>query len=179
MGQKLPKAKDIKKGLFACGECGAKIPFDPAKSLRVGKCPKCGEQVLYPKIVSGLFLYSPLGSGGMGSVYKAVDLSGKKEYAVKLLSRNSKGDKDLINTLMREGEAGVSFGRHPNLIPVFAAGEDGEEYFIASEFVHGDRLDVLIERGHAGKQGGRDSLADTQCGSLYLQMRLSLSRPQA
>jgi serine/threonine-protein kinase len=101
--------------------------------------------VLIPLKVKNYWLYFPLGGGGMGSVYKAVSVTGEgKEYAVKVLPRAEKTNQDFIKAIMHEGKAGSTFGSHVNIIGIVEYGVDGDEHFLVTEFIDGDRLDLLV-----------------------------------
>ncbi|MEI6421847.1 MAG: serine/threonine-protein kinase, partial [Lentisphaerota bacterium] len=132
-------------GFVKCSACSAQIPLNSAAPLEVISCPGCPSQVLIPLKVKNYWLYSPLGGGGMGSVYKAVSVTGEgKEYALKVLPRAEKANQDFIKAIMHEGKAGSTFGSHVNIIGIVEYGVDGDEHFLVTEFIDGDRLDLLV-----------------------------------
>lgn len=148
MDRNAPKLKDLEKGMLRCGRCGVSIPLEEESmtALELNKCPGCEYPVFHPLRVKDFWLYQPLGGGGMGSVYKAISTRDpRKVYAVKVLPRKSKFSTTLIKAILTEGETGMKLGRHRNLIEVVDYGQAGEEYFLASEFVSGQRLDVVVE----------------------------------
>ncbi len=148
MREKAPKYRDLEKGIVNCPGCGVDIPLDTGEPMEIGNCPKCKEQVFFPYKVKNYWLYKPLGGGGMGSVYKAVG-EDENHYAVKILPRKQKTNKLLIDNLLREGKAGKDIGKDKHVISIVDVGQAGDEYFMASEFIEGERLDVLIrESGH-------------------------------
>ena len=140
-----PEIKNLEDGLVKCSSCSAEIPLNSAAPLEVINCPHCSAQVLIPLKVKNYWLYFPLGGGGMGSVYKAVAGTAEgKEFAVKVLPRNEKANQDFIKALLREGEVGTSLGSHANIIGIVEYGVDGDEHFLVTEFIDGDRLDLLL-----------------------------------
>ena len=140
-----PEIKNLEDGFVKCSSCPAEIPLNSATPLEVINCPHCPGQVLIPLKVKNYWLYSPLGGGGMGSVYKAVSSAGEgREYAVKVLPRNEKANQDFIKALLHEGKVGTSFGSHANIIGIVEYGVDGDEHFLVTEFIDGDRLDLLL-----------------------------------
>ncbi len=140
-----PKIQNLEDGFVKCPSCSAEIPLKSATPLEVTNCPRCPNQVLIPFKIKSYWLYSPLGGGGMGSVYKAVSVAGgDKEYAVKVLPRKENKNPEFIKALLHEGKAGISFGIHPNIIGILECGVDGDEHFLVSEFIDGDRLDLLV-----------------------------------
>jgi len=78
----------------------------------------------------------PLGMGGMGVVYLALDPELDRKVAVKLLRRTSEGS---IERLRREGRALAALS-HPNVVAIHDVGEHAGALFIAMEFVDGTNL---------------------------------------
>ncbi|MBX3468962.1 MAG: serine/threonine protein kinase, partial [Planctomycetes bacterium] len=82
-----------------------------------------------------------LGRGGMGSVWRARDLSveGQREVALKLVAgASSPGDEGRLARFQREGEVTAAL-RHPGIVRVHAAGELDGLPFLAYELVEGGR----------------------------------------
>ena len=89
---------------------------------------------------------SPLGKGGMGEVYRALDSRLDREVAVKILPRALANDTNALARFEREAKA-VAALSHPNIITIFDIGsEDGVPY-IATELLEGESLRALISRG--------------------------------
>lgn len=89
-----------------------------------------------------------LGKGAQSVVYLAYDPKLQREVAIKTLHfAEQKGQQNEIQALIQESRT-VSKMRHPNLVPIFEAGEyDGDPYLVF-EYVEGQTLaDVLRERG--------------------------------
>lgn len=83
-----------------------------------------------------------VGSGGMGEVYRAYDSKLKREVALKLLRHAAASNEalgDASTRLMREAQAMARLS-HPNVLPVFDAGEHDGLTFIAMEFVEGQTI---------------------------------------
>lgn len=86
-----------------------------------------------------------LGSGGMGVVYSAYDDRLDRKVAVKVL-RPDTADDSSKDRLLREAQAMARLS-HPNVVAVHEVDEDGDEVFVAMEFVRGCALhDWIIER---------------------------------
>ena len=84
-------------------------------------------------------LVERLGAGGMGVVYVAFDPQLEREVALKLLKLSSAGDRTEIDRLLREANAMAKIS-HPNVVPVFDAGIDGDRPWVAMELVRGTTL---------------------------------------
>jgi eukaryotic-like serine/threonine-protein kinase len=88
-----------------------------------------------------------LGSGGMGQVYLARQLSLKRDVALKLLRDDLAKNDTALKRFQAEAEA-VARINHPNIVQVYAIGEHDGLRFMALEFVAGRNLrDFLSRKG--------------------------------
>ena len=133
------------EGCFQCLNCKAKLPYNPDHSLFVSSCSSCDFPVLTPEKIGDFLLFQPLGAGGMGSVYKAISFTSKRHYAVKIIPRDRLGDRICEQNIMSEGQIGEILESHPNIVSTVDYGIKDNEYFLATEFCDGERLDNLIE----------------------------------
>ena len=81
-------------------------------------------------------LIEVLGRGGMGVVYEAYDPSLDRKVAVKVLAV---GTHEARQRLLREAKA-LARLNHPNVVTIHEVGEDGDEVFVAMEYVDGGTL---------------------------------------
>jgi len=81
-----------------------------------------------------------LGRGGMGTVYRALQLSLDRPVAVKVLSRYLQDDED-ERTRFRNEARTVARLHHPNITHVYAAGSCGHHPYFAMELVEGESAD--------------------------------------
>jgi serine/threonine protein kinase len=96
-------------------------------------------------VIAGYRMEEVIGRGAMGVVYKATQLALDRPVAVKLISPRYAGDRRFRERFSRESRLAASV-EHPNVIPVYEAGEDGGLLFIAMRYVDGVDLGVLVER---------------------------------
>jgi tetratricopeptide (TPR) repeat protein len=89
-------------------------------------------------------IVAELGSGGMGTVYEAVDRAGRS-VALKLL-KDTDADPEALERFVREGRAAASVA-HPNVAQVHAAGAIGSVPFIAFELLRGGSLEKRVRFG--------------------------------
>ena len=95
-------------------------------------------------MLSGRYrLESKLGSGGMSTVYLAVDETLGRHVAIKVLHGEISDDEDQLERFRREARA-VAQLSHPNLVGVIDAGEEGGRPFIVFEYVPGQTLKQRI-----------------------------------
>jgi YVTN family beta-propeller protein len=87
-----------------------------------------------------------LGRGGMGVVYLAEDLRLKRKVALKLLSPVLAEDDDFRARFLHESEIAASLD-HPNIVPIYEAGEIEGRLFIAMRYVEGTDLKKQLRQG--------------------------------
>jgi Tol biopolymer transport system component len=91
-------------------------------------------------------IQSPLGSGGMGDVYRAKDTRLGRDVALKVMRGDVADNPDHRARFEREARTVASLS-HPNIVALFEVGNaDGVE-FTASELVDGESLRALLQSG--------------------------------
>ena len=86
-----------------------------------------------------------LGRGGMGTVYRAKHVALNRDVALKLLASEFAGDDEFRERFLRECELAASLD-HPNVVPVYDAGEADGTLYIAMRYVPGIDLRGMIRR---------------------------------
>ena len=94
---------------------------------------------------AGYRLESLLGHGGMSIVYRAEHLSLGRTVALKLLAPQLSEDQDFRDRFTRESRLAASLD-HPNIIPIYEAGEVDEVFWIAMRYVAGSDIKNLLRR---------------------------------
>ncbi len=94
--------------------------------------------------VAGYRLDEQIGRGGMAVVYRAYDLQLDRQVALKVLDPVLAEDEGFQQRFIRESRAAAAVD-HPNIIPVFAAGEADGVLFIAMRYVAGPDVRTLID----------------------------------
>jgi len=87
-----------------------------------------------------------IGSGGMGEVYLATDVTAGRKAALKLLPARFTGDAERLKRFQQEAHAVVALN-HPNILTVYEIGEDHSTHYIASELIEGETLRQRLARG--------------------------------
>ena len=101
---------------------------------------RIGEELL------GYRIESALGRGGMSVVYLAEDIRLRRRVALKFLAPRLAEDAAFRERFLRESELAASLD-HPNVVPIYAAGEDGNALYIAMRYVEGRDLKELLRAG--------------------------------
>jgi eukaryotic-like serine/threonine-protein kinase len=91
-------------------------------------------------------LLEPLGEGGMGVVWKAVDTTLEREVAIKILPDAFATDPDRLSRFEREAKVLASLN-HPNIAAIYGLHEDDGLRFLAMELIRGTSLTDAIARG--------------------------------
>jgi tetratricopeptide (TPR) repeat protein/tRNA A-37 threonylcarbamoyl transferase component Bud32 len=92
-----------------------------------------------------------IGAGGSGVVYLANDTLLQRPVVLKILRAGPLSAEQMRTTVLREARMASAI-EHPNVCAIYEVGESGEEAYIAMQFVPGQSLDQLIERGPASLQ---------------------------
>jgi ABC-type branched-subunit amino acid transport system substrate-binding protein/predicted Ser/Thr protein kinase len=94
---------------------------------------------------AGYRVDSLVGRGGMGVVYRATDLSLERPVALKLVAPELAEDERFRARFLREPRLAASLD-HPNVIPIYEAGEHDRQLYLAMRFVEGRDLKSVLER---------------------------------
>ena len=120
-------------------------------------------------ILDGQFeIIQKIGTGGMGSVYKASQPAMNRMVAIKILHPKLAGRKDLTSRFRREARA-MSQLTHPNTTKVFMYGElpeDGSLY-IVMEFLDGRNLNQTVRKGGPMPVERAIPILVSVCGALH------------
>ncbi len=94
--------------------------------------------------IAGYRLEEQIGRGGMAVVYRAYDIRLDRNVALKILAPGLALDDAFRKRFIRESRAAAAVD-HPNIIPVFDAGEADGVLFIAMRFVLGGDVRTLLD----------------------------------
>ncbi len=148
---------------FTCPEC--ELDFEgprPDDDVHV-KCPECGTQftdvdatvmddlgplaaggVQAGKELGGFRIGEKIGTGAMGEVYEAVQLSLDRRVALKVLPSVFAERPAFVKRFYEESMA-LSALNHPNIVSIIERGNVGKIYFFVMEYVDGRPLQELME----------------------------------
>ncbi len=102
--------------------------------------------------LAGYRIEAIAGVGGMGIVYRATQLSLERRVALKVLSTTLVGNHRFRERFRLEGRHAAALD-HPNIIPVYEAGESNGLMFIAMRFVDGPTLaDMIMQQALSGRE---------------------------
>lgn len=135
---------------FRCPFCLSLIDAPPEHGAQLD-CPSCGRKTFIPKtpfepncIIDDFVIQTKLGSGSIGTVYKAVQLSLERQVALKILSPELTNQR-ISADLLREARAAAKI-THINLVQSFAVGEEDGICFMAMNYINGESLKARLLR---------------------------------
>ncbi|MGW7045770.1 serine/threonine-protein kinase [Streptomyces avermitilis] len=118
--------------------------------------------------LAGYRIESYIARGGMAVVYLARDLSLGRPVALKLLAPELTAHTNFRARFIRESELAASVD-HPNILPIYQAGEVDNVLYIAMRYVDGEDLAELLEsRGNTPE--GRGQLTLSEAMPLFTQV---------
>src|SRR6266542_3817408 len=91
-------------------------------------------------------IFSAVGVGGMGEVYRARDPRLSRDVAIKVLPASFSQDPDRLRRFEQEARSASALN-HPNIITIHDIGSSDSTLYIAMEFVDGTSLRELMAGG--------------------------------
>ncbi|MGH7162661.1 MAG: protein kinase domain-containing protein, partial [Planctomycetota bacterium] len=136
--QKIQKAQLAPNSAFRVGD--TVIGLRPAP-----RAPGGEGDPLVGKIVGGYHVREVVGRGGMGTVYKATQLSLHRDVALKVLAAELAKDVAFRNLFINEARAAGQLV-HPNVVQVYDAGTEGDLSYFSMEFISQGSVEEILER---------------------------------
>ncbi|HEB53934.1 MAG TPA: FHA domain-containing protein, partial [bacterium] len=119
--------------------------------------------------IPGYRVLGVLGKGGMGTVYRAEQVSLHREVALKVLHRDQTEDPEFVARFIAEARAAAKL-QHPNVVSVFDVEHDGDLYYYAMELMHdGSCEDLLKRQGKMPVDRALQVIADAAAGLAYAE----------
>jgi hypothetical protein len=128
-----------------CPTCGALLDVAGEEPFALMHCPTCGEAMRVRRNFDHFELQEMLGSGGMGTVYRALDKNLGRQVALKLLRKEQSANPEFIAQFEKEAAITASI-THPHVVKVFSTGQDNGLVYIAMELVDKGSLDDLLSQ---------------------------------
>lgn len=119
--------------------------------------------------ISGYRIIDLLGRGGMGTVYRAEQVSLHRQVALKVLKQEQTSDAAFVAQFIAEARAAAKL-QHPNVVSVFDVEHDGDTYYYSMELMHeGSCEDWLKQNGVMPVDRALQVIADAAAGLAYAE----------
>lgn len=153
-----------------CPECGKSYQVSEKHLNQTATCKSCGQAFSLKSTADGrrntetiknderlpmavpveskldrFQIVEKVGAGAFGAVYRAIDKVLDREVALKL-PHVDQGDPNARTRFLREPKAAAQLS-HPNIVPIYDAGFENDQFFVASAFIKGQTLEDLISNG--------------------------------
>jgi hypothetical protein len=143
---------ELASAYVVCERCGTQPTGTPQLTVTMGPAAGGAEAVSTPAkagegtLLAGRYrILGLLGEGGMGAVYKVLDLALDRVVALKTihgpLARNPRALEFFKNELILARQV-----THKNVCRVFDFGQDPDGYFLTMEYVEGQSLGNVIRK---------------------------------
>jgi predicted Zn finger-like uncharacterized protein len=100
-----------------------------------------------PETIGRFLVREAVGAGGFGTVYRAYDPVLGREVALKVLHAGALATPRATERFAREARAAARL-RHPRIVPIYEAGIDGPQPYLASAYVAGRTLAALVDEAN-------------------------------
>jgi serine/threonine protein kinase len=132
--------------MVTCGRCQSKTFISgDLPPFATEDCKKCGHPVMLPVMLRNFELRTIIASGGMGTVYTALDTKLQREVALKMMKREMAADPQIMQGFYREARAGAALN-HTNIIHIYSFDEWESQPYLVMELANHGSLDQRIER---------------------------------
>ncbi len=111
----------------------------------VAEKPAPATDPLLGRIIGGYKLIEVVGKGGMGTVFKATQLSLHRDVALKVLAPALAKDRNFVDLFINEARAAAQL-IHPNIVQVYDAGTEGEISFFSMEYLAQGSVEEVLAR---------------------------------
>lgn len=114
--------------------------------------------------IEGFKILGRLGRGGMGTIFRARQLSMDRVVALKVLAPHLAQNEEFVTRFVREAHTAAAVA-HPNIIEVYDIGQNGDTHYIAMEFIDGESLkDVIAREGRVSARRACDIMRQVAMG---------------
>lgn len=96
-------------------------------------------------VIGSYRITEKIGEGGMGEVFRGVDLELERDVAIKMLRPELARQQDVVERFRAEARALAKLN-HPNIATLYSFLQHEGDYFMVMEFVRGEPLDAALRR---------------------------------
>jgi len=131
---------------MVCSSCKHELDVSGRPAFSTVACPQCGTVLSVPVMLGQFMLVERMGSGGMGAVYRGLDLALNRFVAIKVMKAALGEDKKLIESFIREAQSAAALN-HRNIVQIYSCGQEQGQPYIVMELVTGGKMNQLFTKG--------------------------------
>ena len=105
----------------------------------------CRTELIVPAWFDNYLLEEPVGSGGMATVYRALDIALDREVAIKILKEDVLPGSELSDLFLNEARTAATIN-HYAVIPIYTCGIYDNKTYIVMQFMNGGSLEQRQQR---------------------------------
>jgi len=99
------------------------------------------------EVIGKYRIIDKIGEGAMGTVFRAEDIKTGRMAALKILPCSMTVQPAAVHRFLQEASL-VAKVRHPNVVQLYDFGQDGKVHYLSMEYVRGQSLDSIANKGH-------------------------------
>jgi len=132
-----------------CHVCQQKLDVSGLSPFAHFNCPACNAELIVPKWFDNYLLEEPAGTGGMATVYRALDPALDREVAIKILSPEVASAKERSELFLHEARTAATIN-HYAIIPIYTCGIFEGQPYIVMQYLGGGTLELKIKMERKG-----------------------------
>lgn len=134
-----------KKLKISCHSCTQKLDVSSLEPFSRISCPVCGAELIVPKWFDNYLLEEAGGSGGMATVYRALDLALDREVAIKVLSPELSRDPARSELFLHEARTAATIN-HYAVVSIYTCGVFEGQSYIVMQYMGGGSLEAKLRK---------------------------------
>src|SRR5258706_13720681 len=99
-------------------------------------------------VVGSYKITDKIGEGGMGAVFKGVDVMLEREVAIKMLRPELARNPQIVERFRTEAVTLAKLN-HPYIATLYSFIRQGDDFFMVMEYVNGETLDDIVRKSGA------------------------------
>ena len=141
----IPVSKPVRQLKISCHNCMQKLDVTSFPSFARFQCPVCGTELIVPTWFDTYLLEEQGGSGGMATVYRALDPALDREVAIKVLKPEISDDPERVDLFLHEARAAATIN-HFAVVPIYTCGVFEGQAYIVMQYMGGGSLDQQLRQ---------------------------------
>ncbi len=130
---------------ISCHSCMQKLDVTSLQPFSRIQCPTCSAELIVPAWFDDYLLEEPSGTGGMATVYRALDPALDREVAIKVLKPELSHDAGKSQLFLHEARTAATIN-HYAIVPIYTCGVYREHTYIIMQYMGGGSLEKQLRQ---------------------------------